>query len=638
MEKTIAILTKKEDIERIPPNTNLVISPTEEIDKLLKIRNINFSQIQVHKTPDSNKRAIYWLKKWSDRKLLNNKNFKELINYRGISLWWFSDFWFYYHTVHKNTIQNIIHHCETIQNIIEKENPNKIILFGEETLFNQVTRLATKTKNISLEIIENPLREKIKYFAENKKPCMLEFLREKKFTSRSFLSKLKKYKVKQSEKKLSITTYSSLNQYSTDHLSGKSKKQDIIFGQIIDNLKDKLDIQVSDIDYTPSPKFNQIKNNIPFEHYYNKKIKEKVKCHKRILKKQWILLNKNKKFQDSLTYNGISLWPLLENKFKFFFLNRCPEAIKYIETSINLIKSQKPKAVFTVDETSLFARSVIVAAKSNKIPVLGIQHGLIIQDESFEYTHLNNEIHPTLTPRSPYCPIPDLTFIYGNYTKQVLENFGNYPEKSIKITGQPRYDFLPRINKLFKKEEVYKEFNLDPTKKLVLFTTEALESEEAGDLNNTVLKGIKKLENVNLIIKLHPREFEEQYYKKLAKKHNLTSKVIRDYNTFKLLHACDAVIVMHSTVGLEAAMIDKPIVMVNISGNPDVVQYVKDGIAVGAYKQSEVAPAIEKVLFEKETQEKLNKKRTAYVKENIHSTDGKATERICKEILKIFDK
>ena len=640
MEKTIAIIDKKEDLDSVLPEANFIITPFEEIKEILDKKNIKCELIREYITKDSNKKAMYWLKKWSDKKILNKKNFKELVTYRGISLWWFSNFWFYYHTVHKNIVQNIVHHCETVQNIIEKEKPTKIIIVGKETLLNKIIILATKEKNIKIELINSPITERIKSAIDHKKPHLLEFLKERKFSFRSILSKqkLKDYQPKQSDKKLLVTTYTSLNQYSTDPLTGKSKKQDLIFGQIIDQLKNDIDIQVSDIDYTPSPNLNRIENNIPFEHYFNKKAKIKAKKHRKFLKKQWNILKTNKKFQESLNYNGIPLWPILKNKFKFFFLNRSPEAIKCIETSLNLIKTEKPKAVLSVDETSLFARSIIIAAKSKKIPTMGVQHGLIAHNESFEYTHLKNEVHPKLTPKTPHCPIPDLTFIYGNYTKNTLENFGNYPKKALKITGQPRYDFLPRIDQLFKKEDVYKEFNLDPNKKLVIFATEALESEEAGDLNNTVLGGLKDVKDINLIIKLHPREPEEAYYKELAKKHGVPAVIIRDYNTFKLLHACDTVIVMHSTVGLEAAMINKPVVVVNVTGNPDVVQYVKNGIAVGAYKQNEVTPAIKKVLFDKEIQEKLSKKRKAYVEDNIHSTDGKATERICKEILKIFDK
>ncbi len=639
MDKIISIVEKKEDLNKILPESNFIITPFEEIKDILDKKNIKCELISNYITKDSNKKSLWWLKDWSDKKLLNKKNFKELITYRGISLWWFSDFWFYYHVVHKNIVQNIIHHCETIQNILEKEKPKKIIILGKESLINKVTILAAKERNIKTKIINSPIQERIKSTIDHKKPYFLESLKETKFIIRNILSKTihKNYEPNHSNKKILFSTYTSSKQNSTDPLTGESKKQDIIFGQIIDELKDKADIKLTDIDYTPALGLRTIKENkenyIPFEHYYNKEAKKRVRQHKKILKKQWKILKNNKKFQDSLNYNGIPLWPLLKNKFKFFFLNRSPEAIKCIETSLNLIKKESPKVVFSVDETSMYSRAIIVAAKANKIPTLGIQHGMIF-DESFEYLHLKNEVHPKLSAKAPFCPIADTTFVYGKYTHDILTNIGNYPKKNVKITGQPRYDFLPRINQLFKKEDVYKDFNLDPNKKLVVFTTEALEKEECGDFSNAVFKGVEELGDVNFIVKLHPREHED--FHTLSKNYKIPSKVVKDYNTFKILHACDTVIVMHSTIGLEAAMIDKPVVVVNVTGNPDVISYTDEGIAIAAYKHSDVAKTIHKTLHDKETLNKLEKGRKEFVKRHVHSTDGKATQRISEEILKLI--
>ena len=37
-----------------------------------------------------------WGRKWPNKETIYNKNFKELVIYKGVPLWWFVDVWLYY--------------------------------------------------------------------------------------------------------------------------------------------------------------------------------------------------------------------------------------------------------------------------------------------------------------------------------------------------------------------------------------------------------------------------------------------------------------------------------------------------------------------------------------------------------------
>jgi UDP-N-acetylglucosamine 2-epimerase len=638
MSKKIAIVLNEKQIKKIPKDIDLIIISNDDISK--KIKNKKIKLLQEYKSMESNKKAIHWLKEWSNKKIINNKNFKELFIYKNVSLWWFGDFWIYYHAMHKNTVMNLINYAQSIKNILEKEKPESIVVIGNHPI-NEIAKIICQKEKVELHFIKDPFIERLKLFKELKSPYVIEKLKTVKFLTRYFLSKiiLRNYKPKNSKNKLLISTFSSLQQKSTDPITGKTKEQDIIFSSIINELNKKIDVTLSDIDYTPNIGIKYLWKNrkkiIPFEYFYTKKVAKTNLKNRNELKLIWKRIEKNKEFQESFNYQGIPLWPLLKDKYKFLITNRFPEAIKYIEIAKNLIKQENPSAVLPVDETGMYSRAILVAAKENKIPTLGMQHG-IISKESFEYIHLPKEISKDSSHKSPFCPIPDKTFVYGDYTKKLLIKEGNYPQKTIEVTGQPRYDFISKVDNIFKKEEVYKKFNLDPQKKLVIFATEALEDEESGDLPNAVIQGIKELDPVNFIIKLHPREYKEQYYKSLLKKHNVSAKVIRDYNTFKLLYACDTVIIMHSTIGLEAAMFNKPVVAVNVTGLQDVFPYIEKGIAIGAYKKSEVSKTIKKALYDKKTKKNLESNRQKFIEDNAYRLDGKSTERITNNILKII--
>ena len=48
-------------------------------------------------------------------------------------------------------------------------------------------------------------------------------------------------------------------------------------------------------------------------------------------------------------------------------------------------------------------------------------------------------------------------------------------------------------------------------------------------------------------------------------------------------------------------MFNKPVVAVNVTGLQDVFPYIEKGIAIGAYKKSEVSKTIKKALYDKKT-------------------------------------
>ena len=104
-----------------------------------------------------------------------------------------------------------------------------------------------------------------------------------------------------------------------------------------------------------------------------------------------------------------------------------------------------------------------------------------------------------------------------------------------------------------------------------------------------------------------------------------------------LIFISELVIVSHSTVGIEALILDKPLIDVNLTKMPFYQDYVKEGVALGVRNEEDLLPAIKSILENEVVRKKLEKNRQKYVYEHAYKMDGKAAERVTnliKEMIK----
>jgi len=202
------------------------------------------------------------------------------------------------------------------------------------------------------------------------------------------------------------------------------------------------------------------------------------------------------------------------------------------------------------------------------------------------------------------------------------------------VTGQPRYDILYHADKIYDKEKFFKKYNLNPDHKIILWTTQCHGLSEEENIKNfkTVFETMRNLKDVTLVIKQHPGE-GRRYTKMIGKylnKYKLNAVVMpRDSDTYEQIFVCDLMMTRHSTTAMEAVALNKPVIILNLSGEPDPVEYVKEGVALGVYKEEDLKPVIERLLKD---DSELAKNRKRYIEKYLYKIDGKATERVVKLI------
>jgi len=533
---------------------------------------------------------------------------KKALNYEGISLWWFYGFGLFY------LVENYVKNKKYDGGGAFKRNKPKFISkFGNYyIIFRAITR------SILGKILTKP-------------------------------TKNKHSETRNAHKILAVSYTSYWKNFPTPQKANKNANRDTMLGDTITALQNKkFNVVAVDEDSSFFVDFKtMIEKRVqgeglwrPVETYLTSDIIKKVFKASKKYKEEWDKLKNNKEFIDSLNYDGNQLSELLKNYFEDLFKYSTFSPILDIELMKRAIEVEKPNLVLITCGYCQLGRAAVIAGKLKGVPTLEIQHG-VIHSSHPGYMHAKDEIYTEGSVKSSYCPIPDKKAVYGNYYKDVLTEVSTYPENSVVVTGQPRYDFLYHANKIYSKEKFFRKYKIDPNHKIVLWTTQChgISNEENIKNFKAVFRTMQNFKDVTLVIKQHPNE--EKRYTKMIKdylnKYNLEMNIVitpKSSDTYEQLFVCDLMITKHSTTAMEAVALNKPVIILNLSGETDAVDYVEQGVALGVYKEEDLKAVIEKLLKD---DSKLAKNRAKYIEKYLYKIDGRATERVVKLIEQIID-
>ncbi|MEM2618780.1 MAG: CDP-glycerol glycerophosphotransferase family protein, partial [Candidatus Hadarchaeales archaeon] len=223
--------------------------------------------------------------------------------------------------------------------------------------------------------------------------------------------------------------------------------------------------------------------------------------------------------------------------------------------------------------------------------------------------------------------------VWGEYSRKCFEMNGIPPER-IRITGNPLMDELVEVK--FNPEKIRKQLGIPKGSKLIVYAScnpidinywTEKESKEFVRLLNRIVLGLK---NCFLLIRPHPTECEERYLRYLKGEDLGRTRVSKKENVYEILAAADILITDASVVGSEAAVMGKPVIVVNLTGKPyPTEQYpallVREGVAVEVRRKDKLLPTIERLL-NKESHDELVKNREKFVEKYFYKIDGQSSQ------------
>ena len=367
-----------------------------------------------------------------------------------------------------------------------------------------------------------------------------------------------------------------------------------------------------------------------FNTYWSMKISKMEYEAKKYFRNSWRNASKNETFMKSLEKSGF------EKELPYYFNSIFGYVAKCLEIAKKMVTEEKPGLILVNSEHGIIQKSLLVAGKLEKIPTIALQHGTIGHIHK-GYLSWKGSISESGIIKSPYCPIPDKTAVFGPYYFDLLTKTSAYPPNSVVVTGQPRYDALVTADKVYSKESFCKSLNLDPAKKIALVATENVPIPDGKAFLTSVLRSLRSFPELQIVVKPHPAE-KGEWYKEVVKEENIKAVVLsKDADTYEALYSCDLFLADFSTVVLEAIVLRKTGVTLHLSKGQDPTPYFR-GVTLRVYREEDLAPAIRKALYDEDEIKKLKKARERFVQEHAYTQDGRATERIANIIEEMTQK
>jgi glycosyltransferase involved in cell wall biosynthesis len=266
-----------------------------------------------------------------------------------------------------------------------------------------------------------------------------------------------------------------------------------------------------------------------------------------------------------------------------------------------------PNVVVAIPDSSYFGIAAVAVARKKKVPSLTTLAGQIFDHP--QYGFLN----------------ADSVAVNGDSTKELYVSRGISPSR-VFVTGMAHYDDTFRLAKSLPRSREKSE------SKVIVFATENLPLSETSEMILSVASAALAIPQARVVIRPHPRE-NPSNYTDLVRRYN-SDRITVDSTTplLELLSQADLVVTGFSNVAIEAMILQRPVICMNLSGKPDKLPYSEEGAALGVHHPDEVGHAIMKALFDEKTKTSLRDRQTAYLKNGFSTTTGDASLRIAELI------
>lgn len=524
---------------------------------------------------------------------VDSKTIVEWYQYGNTSLWWFV-----YRRIWTK-IEECLRFIENLKTLIEDIRPQVFVVKGFYDKLDLIKQICV-VYNIKLEIPIQSLRKVILQYNLKRKLWKVLVHRYDNKTKNKKIERigLAKDLIKNSFDASSVrdcVIYLAGSNYRRDIYDWRN--DEVISGEhivqmVLERVIDVSKLLCIDVDYFYSSDNSGLEKRlkdpdkywIPFEMFITDELQNGSKKPIEYLTKRIIALYEKKEFREAFVYQGIQMWSTLELLFKALMAKiYLPNYILTIEAAKLLLSQVRPKSIFLPYETGVYAMAFIVAAEELGIKTIGMQHG-IIHKAHFDYSIDNLSTKTS----SVGCPIPTYLLVFGEFYRKLLVETFSYPSDRVITVGNPAYESVPTEIMDSRRQKILLDIGLDPSKKTVLVATSGHQAKYGrGDYDVLIVKALSESlaqmgNDIQVLVKVHPIEDAAEYLKIVREKNAPNLTVIEEYPIQQLIAICDVFVSVLSTTIFEAMVMNKPVIIVEISEkiHRDIMSVGESGAAM----------------------------------------------------------
>ncbi len=287
---------------------------------------------------------------------------------------------------------------------------------------------------------------------------------------------------------------------------------------------------------------------------------------------------------------------LLKRKIIDILIQRIDEYLNCINIAEKLNQAKNNLGVIMLNNSGETEK--IFSNKFQNSCIYQLQHAFANYLESISYFDILDDFHNTRNNM----------IVWGDIIKNYLIDVRKFPKEQILVTGSPKYDSFYKLEKKLEKHN-----RILVTLRPIIFHMEGFRLvvyERYKEALKKIIQFSDNHPNIEIIFKLHPQQNVNNEIIKDMIKNKKQIKILQSGTAKYLLTECDLVINIAtdnfdaSSVILEAMLLEKPVLNIELQKNVKEFEFLKDNAIEHAYYDDD----IEKIiigLFDEEIKKKL---------------------------------
>lgn len=577
--------------------------------------------------------ATAWTKAWGKRPLIDGRSFRELYEWKGVSLWWFAELFLHHSTQATHHVRLI----ETFRRLLQREAPDEVEAIGlgrvEMTLLE---RTCTAQRILFHGARGRPPRPR---------PGALAV---------SWTSRWNNLKMLAGALKSSLTPIPGLTGtgedagvlflshaafWRTRGAAGESAEEEYehYFDRLIPSVEARPGLRSDVVAVGPRAAFRRrnfrhrldewlglhgaTRPYVPMGRFTNFAVFGEVRRVSALCRQAWKTLLRSPSLAEAFAHGGVRFDDLSGSDLAATMLLQLPWAVRSYEEMRAALSYFRPSVVCLYAESSGWGRAAIAACRALEVPSVAIQHG-IIYPGYYSYLHGADESD---------CPIPDRTAVFGEAASRFLSEQGHYPPQNLVVTGSPKFDALLETARRWDRTRLREALGVSEDERLLVVASRYRGIRDThrsiGSAFAALVAAVEASPRVRMIVKPHPAEAGDDYQATLLALGASRSRLLTGgVELSELLHASDALCTVESLSAVEALVLDRPVLILNSPTNLD--EMVERGAALAVPEGQDPAKALDALLFDDEVRAGLAQARGRYISDVARGVDGAATERI----------
>lgn len=579
--------------------------------------------------------AIAWTKEWGRRPLLDGRSFRELLAWKGTSLWWFAELYLHHCTDSPRYVRTI----ETLHRVLDAERPDEVEAASLPAADRALVARVCRARGILFQ-------------GAGRAPAWPRRLRVWRTSLESRLNTLKTRATALKAALAGPAPVPSANGRDTvlflshaafwrerrDPQTEQAAAYEHYFDRLIPEVGRDPSLRPLVVAVGPRAAFRRrgalervrdwarLPGAVegPYVHvnrYTSGAVVREVVGGTRQVRQAWRALRRSPALLEAFSHRGVSFADLAEPDLAGTLLLQLPWAIRCYEEMTEVLAAVRPRVVCLYAESSGWGRAALAACRAKGVPTVAVQHG-IVYPKYYSYRH---------DPDEAACPRPDRTAVFGEAAGRLLRELGHYPPQTLVTTGSPKFDDLVRGARARDRSALRQRLGVGEGERLVVVASRFLAirrtHQAIGPAFPAFVRAVESLPGVHAVVKPHPAEPPGAYDAVLRREQSRRVTVLPpSADLVEMLHAADALVTVESLSAVEALVLGRPVLVLNMPTH--LRELVDQGVALGVAAGADPAAALRSLLFDADAAARLQTARTRYLSDFAMGVDGRATERI----------